>query len=120
MTRPDISYAVSLLSQFMHEPRKVHWTGVFHVLSYVKGVPGKGLVYRKNGHTRIMTYSDSGYAEDREDRKSTSGFCTYVRGKLVTWRSKKQNVVSRSSAEAEYRSMTQTACEMIWIKSLLE
>ena len=120
LTRLDISYAVSLLSQFMHKPRKVHWTGVLRVLSYVKGVPGKSLVYRRNGHTMIITYSDSGYAGNRGDRKSIFGFCTYVGGNIITWRSKKQNVVSRSSAETEYKSMTQTACEMIWIKSLLE
>ena len=67
-----------------------------------------------------MAYSDSRYAGDHGDRKSTSGFCTYVGDNLVTWRSKKQNVVLRSSAEAEYRSIAQTACEMVWIKSLLE
>ena len=82
VTRLDFSYAVSLLSQFMHESRKVHWIGAFCVLSYVKGIPGKGLVYRKNSHTMIIANSDSGYARDREDRKSISGFCTYVGGNV--------------------------------------
>ena len=91
----------------------VHWHGALRVLAYIKGALGKCLVYRKNNHLKIEAYSDSGYARDRGDRKSTSGFCTYVGGNLVTWQSKKQNVVSRSSVETEYRSMTQTACEMM-------
>ena len=89
----------------MHKSRRVHWTRVLHVLSYVKDAPGKGLVYRRNGHTRIIAYSDSGYTGDRRDRKSTSGFCTYVGGNLIIWQSKKQNVVSRFSVEAEYSVM---------------
>ncbi|XP_039135774.1 uncharacterized mitochondrial protein AtMg00810-like [Dioscorea cayenensis subsp. rotundata] len=99
ITRPNISYAVGLLRQFMHEPREVHWQGVLRVLPYVKGVLGKGLLYKNHGHLDIASYSDSGYAGDRGDKKSTSGFCTYAGGIIVTWRSKKQNVVSKSSAE---------------------
>ena len=83
------------------------------MLAYIKGVPSKGLVYKKNSHIKIEAYSHSGYVGDREDKKSTSSFYTYVRGNLVTWRSKKQNVVSRSNTEAKYRSITQTACEMM-------
>ena len=67
VTQPDISYAVSLLSQFMHEPRKVHWNGALRVLAYVKGAPGKGLIYRNSGHLKIEAYSDSGYAGNRGD-----------------------------------------------------
>ena len=70
-------------------------------------------------HVRIFGYSDSGYAGDRGDRKSTAGYCTFVGGNFVTWRSKKQDIVSRSSAEAEYRVMAHTACEMMWLKKNL-
>jgi len=70
-------------------------------------------VYRKHEHVRISGYSDSGYAGDREDKKSIISYCTFVRGNLVTWRSKKYDVVSRSSAEAEYRVMTHTICEVV-------
>jgi len=119
VTRPDICYAVGLLSQFMHKPQEVHLQGALRVLAYVKEAPGKGFLYKNHGHLDVATYFDSGYANDKGDRKSTSGFCTYVGGNLVTWRSNKKNVVSRSSVEAEYRSMAQTACEMIWVQSLL-
>ena len=65
-------------------------------------------MYRKHGHVRISGHSESGYAGDRADKKSTTVYCTFVGGNLVTRRSKKQDVVSRSSAEAEYRAMAHT------------
>ena len=76
-------------------------------------------MYRKHGHVHISGYFDSCYASDRGDRNSTTGYCTFVRGNLVTWRNKKQDVVSRSSAEAEYRGMSHTVCEMVWLNNLL-
>ena len=103
----------------MSELRLVHWNGALRVLAYIKGSPGKGLIYSKHGHLNIHAYSHSSYANDKADRRSTSGYCTYVGGNLVTWRSKKQNVVSKSSAEAEYRSMSQTAGELVWLRSFL-
>ena len=81
-------------------------------MAYVKSTPNQGLVYWKHGHTRVEVYSHSGYMGDKGDKKSTSEYCTYVKDK-------KQNMVSRSSAQAEYRSMTQTTCEIIWLGSLL-
>jgi len=70
-------------------------------------------VYKKYGHVYISGYSNSGYVSDREDRKSTTGYCTFVRGNLMTWRSKKQDVMPCLSTEAEYRAMAHTACEMV-------
>ena len=119
VTRPNITFVVGVLSRFMHEPRKAHWSVALRILAYIKSCPRKGLVYKKYGHVHVSGYSDSGYAGDREDRKSTTGHCTFIGENLVTWRSKKQDVVSRSSAEAEYRVMAHTACEMVWRKILL-
>ncbi|KAJ4750231.1 Copia protein [Rhynchospora pubera] len=73
---------------------------------------------KKNNTNEIVGYSDADWAGSF-DRKSTTGYCTFVGGNLVTWKSKKQNVVARSSAEAEYRAMASTASEMIWIKHLI-
>ena len=103
----------------MQEPRQVHWNEVMRVLSYIKGSPGKGLIYSRYGHLLIKAYSDVGYGGDKDNRRSTSGYCTFVGGNLVTWRSKKQNVVSKSSVKAEYRAMSQTASEIVWLKNLL-
>ena len=73
MTRLDISYVVGLLSQFMHEPREVHWQGTLRVLAYIKCTPGQELVYEKHGHLDVEAYCDSGYAADTGDRNFTSG-----------------------------------------------
>jgi len=83
MTRQNINFAV-VVSKFMHQPRETHWLAAMRVLTYIKSCPRKGLVYRKHGHVHISEYSDSGYAGDRGDRKSITGYCTFVRENLVT------------------------------------
>ncbi|CAL9005654.1 unnamed protein product [Prunus brigantina] len=112
-TRPDIAYAVSVVSQFMHSPSEDHMGAVMRILSYLKVTPGKGLMFCKYGHTDVEGYTDADWAGSVTDRCSTSGYFTFVGGNLVTWRSKKQKVVSRSSAEAEYRGMAQGVCELL-------
>ncbi|XP_068326019.1 uncharacterized mitochondrial protein AtMg00810-like [Pyrus communis] len=119
ITRPDISYAVSIVSQFMHIPSVDHLNLVKRILRYLKGSVGRGILMTKNDHTHIMGYCDADWAGNAIDCKSTSGYCTFVGGNLVTWKSKKQTVIARSSAEAEYRAMASTACELIWLKGLL-
>jgi len=89
VTKPDIIFAVNVLSRFMHQRRETHWLVAIKILACIKSCPGKGLVYRKHGHIRISEYYDSGYAGDREDRKSSTWYCTFIGGNLVTWRSKK-------------------------------
>ncbi|TQD71452.1 hypothetical protein C1H46_043006 [Malus baccata] len=119
ITRPDISYSVSLASQFMHSPTLVHWEIVKRILRSLKGSIGRGIIMKNNGSNHILAYTNADWAGNALDRKSTTGFCTFVGGNLVTWKSKKQIVIARSSAEAEYRAMTSTACELIWLKCLL-
>ena len=114
VTRPDISFAVSQISQFMHSPRTTHLDAINRILRYLKGTPGKGIWMKRNNTHDICGYSDADWA-GAFDRKSTTGFCVFVGGNLVTWKSKKQNVVARSSAEAEYRAMASTTSEMICI-----
>ncbi|CAL9017645.1 unnamed protein product [Prunus brigantina] len=118
-TRPDIAYAVSVVSQFMHSPSEDHMGAVMRILRYLKVTPGKGLMFCKYGHTDVEGYTDADWAGSVTDRRSTSGYFTFVGGNLVTWRSKKQKVVSRSSAEAEYRGMAQGVCELLWLRRLL-
>jgi len=111
--KPDISFAVGVLSRFMHQPREIHWTATLRILVYIKSSPAKGLMYKKHEHIRIFGYSDSDYAGDKEDRKSTTGYCIFVEKNLVTLMSKKQNVVYRFSTDVEYRSMARTICKMM-------
>ncbi|WJZ97833.1 hypothetical protein VitviT2T_016408 [Vitis vinifera] len=118
-TRPDIAYAVSVVSQFMHRPSEGHMDAVMRILRYLKSSPGKGLMFSKNGHLKVVGYTDVDWAGNITDRKSTAGYFTFVGGNLVTWRSKKQKVVALSSAEAEFRGMVKGICELIWLKKLL-
>lgn len=119
-TRPDIAFAVSIVSQFMHSPYEVHLEAIYRILRYLKSTPRKGLFFKKSEQKTIEAYTDVDQAGSVTDRRSTSGYCTYIQGNLVTWRSKKQSVVARSSAEAEYRAMAHGVCEILWLKKILE
>ncbi|XP_070665119.1 uncharacterized mitochondrial protein AtMg00810-like [Malus domestica] len=105
-TRPNIAYAVSVVSQFIHLPSEAHMDVVTRILRYLKMAPGRGLVFSKNGHLNVKGYTNADWAGSIIDRRSTSGYFMFVGGNLVTWRSKKQKVVARSSAEAEFRGMS--------------
>jgi hypothetical protein len=118
-TRPDISFAVSTVSQFMNCPTEEHMEALYRILRYLKMTPGQGLFFQKSTSREIEIFTDADWAGSVTDRRSTSGYCTFVWGNLVTWRSKKQPVVSRSSAEAEFRALSQGICEGIWIKRVL-
>jgi hypothetical protein len=104
----------------MHQPQEEHMQAVHRILSYLKLNPGRGIFFKKSITRNIEIYTDADHARDRETRKSTSGYCTYVWGNLVTWRSKKQTVVSTSSAEAELRAVEKGVCEGIWVMRLLK
>lgn len=118
-TRPDIAYAVSVVSQYMHTPKEEHLNAVYKILRYLKGTPGKGVLYNKGASLSLETYTDADWAGSVLDRRSTSGLCTFLGGNLVSWRSKKQAVVARSSAEAEFRAMALGVCELLWVKIVL-
>ena len=120
ITRPDISFAVGVVSQFMQSPHNDHWDAVIRILRYIKRTPGQGLLYEDKGSTQIVGFCDADWAGSPIDRCSTSGYCVSIGGNLVSWKSKKQNVVARSSAEAEYRAMAVATCELIWIKQILQ
>ncbi|CAN1150187.1 Copia protein [Linum perenne] len=119
-TRPDISFAVSMVSQFMHSPGPMHFEAVYRIIRYLKGTPGSGIMYKRREHLQIEAYTDADWAGDVNDRRSTTGYCAYVGGNLVSWRSKKQPVVARSSAEAEYRALALGITEVTWIGRLLQ
>ena len=94
-------------------------TIVMRILRYLKGTSSKGILFKKNDHLDLLAYTNVDWAEDREDKRSTSGYFTLVGGNLVTWKSKKQKVVVLSSAEAEFRGIAQGITEIIWLKKLL-
>ena len=119
-TRPDLAYALSIVSQFMHNPREQHMNAVMCILRYLKSAPGKGILFTKNVDCQsVDAYSDADWVGAIDDRRSTSGYFTFVGGNLVTWRSKKQNVVAHSSAEADFKGMALGICEALWLRLLL-
>lgn len=103
----------------MHDPRSTHMEAVSRILRYLKGCLGKGLLYTRQGNVQVEGYTDADWAGSLDDRRSTSGYCTFVGGNLVSWRSKKQSVVARSIAEAEFRAMAHGVCELLWLQILL-
>ncbi|RVW98206.1 Retrovirus-related Pol polyprotein from transposon RE1 [Vitis vinifera] len=120
ITRPDISFPVSVVSQFLQSPCDSHWDAVIRILQYIKSTPGQGVLYENRGHTQVVGYTDADWAGSPTDRRSTSGYCVFIGGNLISWKSKKQDVVARSSAEAEYRAMALATCEHIWLRHLLQ
>ncbi|KAF5481191.1 hypothetical protein F2P56_001861 [Juglans regia] len=116
ITRPDIVYAVNTLSQFMHAPRVPHMTAATRILRYIKGCPSLGIFFPSSNSTHISAYTDSDWASCPITRCSTTGYFIQLGTSPISWRTKKQNTVSRSSAEAEYRAMAVTTCELTWLK----
>ena len=112
-TRPNITYSVSVISQFMHDLREPHLQAAYRVLHYLKGNLEKGILFKKNDTFSLEAYTDADYAGSIVDRRSTTGHCTFLGGNLVTWSSKKQNVVARSFAESKFRVIAQGLCELL-------
>ncbi|GJS41550.1 ribonuclease H-like domain-containing protein [Tanacetum coccineum] len=119
-TRPDISYAVHCLSQFMHRPLRSHLKIALKVLRYLKGSPGKGVHIIRCPKVSLETFVDADWAKCLITRKSVTGFCLFLNGSLVSWKSKKQNTLSKSTAEAEYRAMASATSETIWVLKILK
>ena len=120
ITGPDISFSVSVVSQFLQLPCDSHWDVVIRILHYIKGTPGQGVLYENRGDTQIVGYCDADWADSPVDRHSTSGYCVFIGGNLLFWKSKKHDVVAISSAEGEYRAMALATHELIWIRHLLQ
>ncbi|RVW78618.1 Retrovirus-related Pol polyprotein from transposon RE1 [Vitis vinifera] len=119
VTRPDLTYAVHVLSQFMQSPREEHLDAAYRVVRYLKKGPGQGIVLKADNDLQLYCYSDSDWASCPLTRRSISGCCVKLGTSPISWRCKKQGTISRSSAEAEYRSMAMAASELTWLKSLL-
>ncbi|KAJ8763825.1 hypothetical protein K2173_003607 [Erythroxylum novogranatense] len=118
-SRPDITYCVQQLSQFLQAPREVHLQHAIYVLKYLKNNPSLGLHFSASSDLSLRAYSDADWASCVTTRKSLTTFCIFLGNSPISWKTKRQTTVSRSSAEAEYRAMASTVCELQWISYLL-
>lgn len=118
-TNPDISFAISVASRFAKNPGHQHTEAVKSILQYLKGSREQGITYGGQDKLLVEGYSDSDWAGDKNDRKSTSGFIFILNGGPVSWCSKKQPTVALSSTEAEYIAPTLAAKEVTWLRLLL-
>jgi hypothetical protein len=119
ITRPDLNYVVGVVNQFMQTPRKPHLDAMRRILRYIKHTLQCGNFYEAKSQLQVHGYTDVNWVDNVSDRRSTNGFMfSFGRG-AVSWSSKKQPIVTLSNTEAEYRSATIVACEIVWLKKLL-
>lgn len=119
ITRPDISYVVHIVSKFMQCPRHFHLSAVKRIIRYILGTPNRGLFFPTGSSLKLQAYSDADWAGCPDTRKSITGWCMFLGDALISWKCKKQNNVSKSSTEAEYRAMSAACSEIIWLRGLL-
>jgi hypothetical protein len=118
-TRPDLSYAVNHICQFMHQPTDHHLVAAKRILRYVQGTLHHGLTFRP-GPLSLTAFTDSDWAGDPMDRRSTTGLIVFLGHNPITWQSKKQPTVARSSTEAEYRALANCAADLAWVRMVLK
>lgn len=111
-TRPDIVFATQQLSQFMIALTQTHFQATLRVVRYLKATPGKGLFFRRNNSFQLSDFSDADWATCVDTHRSVTGYCFFIDNNLVSWKTKKQSTVSRSSVEAEYRALASVTCEL--------
>ncbi|KAJ8765992.1 hypothetical protein K2173_020508 [Erythroxylum novogranatense] len=104
----------------MTAPTKFQMDVALHVVKYLKGTDTKGLFYAADNTFDLQAYCDSDWGSCKLTRRSVTGYCVFLGPSLILWKSKKQNTVNRSSAEAKYRAMATTSCELKWLAYLLD
>lgn len=116
----DIVYATQQLSQFMAHPTKSHLGAARRVLRYLKSCPSKDLFFKRDSPTHLIGFNDADWATCVDTRRSITGYCFFLGNSLISWKTKKQNTVSRSSSEVEYRALATSTCELQWLSYLLD
>jgi hypothetical protein len=134
-TRPDITHAVNMVSRYMHAPSHMHMTAAKRILRYLNSTQHYCIMYENKNNNNIVYNNDNnnidksmlvinGYCDadwgGSDDKKSTTGFCTFINDNIISWNTKKQHTVALSTAEAEYMAITEVVQEVKWLKQLLQ
>eukprot|EP00268_Persea_americana_P058420 TRINITY_DN70637_c0_g1_i1.p1 TRINITY_DN70637_c0_g1~~TRINITY_DN70637_c0_g1_i1.p1 ORF type:complete len:219 (+),score=27.04 TRINITY_DN70637_c0_g1_i1:370-1026(+) len=119
-TRPDLMFVVSLISRYMSSPTELHMQAAKRALRYLRGTVNFGVFYKKGGNGELLVYTDSNYAGDQDDRKSTSGYVFLLSSGAISWSSKKQPIVTLSTIEAEFVAAASCACQVVWLRRIME
>ncbi|XP_020219731.1 uncharacterized protein LOC109802735 [Cajanus cajan] len=109
ISRPDISYTSHKLGQFIFDPHSGHMDAAHMLLRYLKHTVGRGILFKTNSDTKLHAYLDADWGSYIDSRRSTTGFCVFLGNSLVSWKAKRHNTVSKSSAKVEYRSLASAA-----------
>ncbi|GAA0147505.1 transmembrane signal receptor [Lithospermum erythrorhizon] len=111
---------IHTLSQFLQKQKEDHWVASLRVVRYLKGSPGQGVLLQRENTRVLQGWCHSDWAACPTTRRSVTGWIVFLGSSLVSWKSKKQDTFSLSSAEAEYRAMAKLTCELKWMQGLLE
>ncbi|XP_047309735.1 uncharacterized mitochondrial protein AtMg00810-like [Impatiens glandulifera] len=118
-TQLELAFGFNRACHFMQSPTTTHWSAIKRILRYLRHTPHHGLLIRPLSSLDISAFSNSNWAGFPDDHRSTTGYCIFLGDNLISWNSKKQQVVTRSSTESEYRALTHVTAELIWLQSLL-
>ena len=118
-TRPDVSYALSVMSRYQADPGEIHWTAAKNILKYLRRTKDMFLVYGGEDELSVKGYTDASYLTDSDDSRSQSGYVFIINGGAVSWKSSKQETVSASTTEAEYIAASEAAKEAVWMRNFL-
>ncbi|CAJ2641499.1 unnamed protein product [Trifolium pratense] len=118
-SRPDLAFSVCLIARYMDKPTDMHLTAAKRILRYLKGIMSLGILYKRGSELQLQGWTDSDYAGDIDDRRSTSGYVFKLGSSAISWSSKKQPIVTLSTTEAEFVAAASCACQAVWLKKIL-
>ncbi|CAM8971500.1 unnamed protein product [Rhodiola kirilowii] len=119
ITRPDLAYSIHILSRYMQKPTEEHLRAALRLLRFIKRAPAQGILFPADSSLQLQAFCDADWAACPITRRSLTGHCVTLGSSVISWKTKKQPVVSRSSAESEYRAMAAVCCELVWLVRLL-